>query len=85
MTPDIIERMRVVMRILLGGDERHERFQVVVAGDPHAIDKMLEDARAVLAEAEKLEPAVLCTWHVDGEPKYNYWRIRILDQPKEPT
>jgi hypothetical protein len=78
---DIIERMKTILREvqregLIYWEPNTERGHASKAWMLARIDRLL-------AEAEKLGPAVLCTWHVDGEPKYNYWRIRILDQPKE--
>jgi hypothetical protein len=76
MSNDLIERMRTVIRIFFNKDPR---FQVSVGGNPHAVDRMLDDARATLAEAEKLGPAERRTWWVDGEAKYDYWRIPIAN------
>jgi len=39
--------------ILTGEDDR---FQVWIGGNPHAVDKMLDEARAALASARRLIP-----------------------------
>lgn len=40
-----VERLEVALRIFLGGDDR---FQVMVGGNPNAVEKMLEEARALV-------------------------------------
>lgn len=40
-----VERLEAALRIFLGGDDR---FQVMVGGNPDAVEKMLEEARALV-------------------------------------
>lgn len=40
-----VERLEVALRIFLGGDDR---FQVMIGGNPDAVENMLEEARALV-------------------------------------